>query len=72
MELHVKRVGLIVIGDSKGQTEPIFKKLQDNWNELTVDIHHSGIDYKKLNLFNFKSVEGTWLEGQYFGGETVD
>ena len=61
-ELHVKKVARHVYGDSSSPDEQFYKKFQAHWNKLI----EQGIDYNNLDLFNWKKVEGTFLEEQAF------
>ena len=61
-EVHVKRVATVVLGKTTSPQEPLFKLMEDNWNDLTKDKDHSGIDYSNLKLFDWLSVEGSKLE----------
>ena len=61
-ELHVKKVGRHVYGDTSSPDEQIYKKFQAHWNKLI----EQGIDYNNLELFNWKKVEGTCPGKQVF------
>ena len=64
MELHIKHVAKMVAKDVAGRnptgpTEPLFKKLQDNWPALLPVI-----DMNSLDKFDWQAVAGTELEAQ--------
>ena len=64
MELHIKHVAKMVAKDVAGRnptgpTEPLFKKLQDNWPALLPII-----DMNSLDKFDWQAVAGTELEAQ--------
>ena len=59
-ELHVKKIARLTYGESTSPDEQVYKKFQGHWNDLL----EKGIDYTKLELFNWKKVTGTFLEEQ--------
>ena len=51
IEVHIKKVAKLCLGETTSPHYPLFKRLHDNWLELVEDTNHSGIDYKSLELY---------------------
>ena len=51
IEVHIKKVAKLCLGETTSPHYPLFKGLHDNWLELVEDNNHSGIDYKSLELY---------------------
>ena len=66
-ELHIKHVATLVADfvSSRLSTNPeetLFKRLRDNWSELTED--EDWVDLDELNKFDWEAAKGSFLEDQ--------
>jgi len=58
-ELHVKHAMQIVTGD-KTPDDPLFKKLQDKWNDVTKEVEEM-VESKTYTKFGWKKHRGSFL-----------
>ena len=59
-ELHVKHAMQIVTGDTTTPDDPLFKKLQDKWNDVTKEVEEM-VESKTYTKFGWKKHRGSFL-----------
>lgn len=60
MELHAKHAMAIISGDTTAPYEPLFKKLQDQWNQVSEEIQEA-VESSTYTKFNWDKHRGTFL-----------